>query len=364
MDQIKISDKISIPVAEYQGYINASQSQDRNHGAVIGGKEKGIIKSDRTWGVELECFTQSRPSYYYGIGTLPDRWGSKGDGSISGEYTREFVTCPMTGIEGEDFFKDATYRLVDAGWKTNTSCGTHCHIAVPEAQRDTTSSEIKIKRLATLYTVFEPVIRCLLPKDRRNNSYCSPIANCFVQIDKDTGRLLMRSSSEKRFDKLYFMKMEGEKMSQESIKRAKRNHRYGNYGINFQSMYYRGTLEIRYHEGTLDPVRLIHWISLHSAIVDLAMKGTITEKMILEYTQIKDVEVLMIALLDLLQNHITRETREYTIGRFEAYKSINPKGGYLESRLCSKIEVVVRNQRHADEIINYAERGGNYYDDY
>jgi hypothetical protein len=61
------------------------------------------------------------------------------------------------------------------------------------------------------------------------------------------------------------------KADPENIPRELSNHyneaRY--HGINFHPMYSNfGTVEIRYHEGTLDAKDFLHWVAFHQHIVD------------------------------------------------------------------------------------------------
>jgi hypothetical protein len=40
------------------------------------------------------------------------------------------------------------------------------------------------------------------------------------------------------------------------------------FGVNFHSIFYRGTLEIRYHCGTTNAQKILNWVSLHQQILD------------------------------------------------------------------------------------------------
>lgn len=317
--------------SHYNSLRNVNDSRAMSNTA-IGDNERGIIKSSRTFGVELECFADHKYQYLYGIYITPSEWGLKHDGTIGGNFTREIITCPLYGKKGEELLQYGCGVLTDTGFKTNVSCGSHCHIGIPEAiekmsEKKERIVEKNLKLLALLYTVFDPVMLCLLPKSRRTNAYCAPLGNKVVKIDKDTRTVFGKFKEEERFD-MAFHEYDNLTTCRQD-KNRRRGHCGTRYGINFGSIYYRGTIEIRYHEGTLDAERLIHWMALHSAMVDTAMNGELTEQQILKYTDITDVKKLFTALLELLSSKLDPITITYTQKRFKGYKKYNPKHGYI-----------------------------------
>lgn len=295
----------------------------------------GVIKSKRTFGVELECLNDFWAKFCLGLSLVPKEWGLKGDSSIKGNYTREIITCPLRGKKGEKMLTDGCNILNSLDWKSGNQygCGSHCHIGIPEAINKCTPqkearTEARLKLLAIFYTVFDPAIYCLIDLNRRLSSFCQPLADKLVPIDKDTKKTFGKFKEQDRFDAAIAPNSYGKN----EIRMYKKKSNYyggGRYGINFGSIYYRGTLEIRYHEGTLDPVRLIHWIALHTAIVDTVMNGEITEQEILKYLDIKIVEELKDEMMLLLQPKLNQETTDYTNRRFNEYKYSNPKDGYI-----------------------------------
>lgn len=301
---------------------------------IRGDDRKGIIKTGRAFGIELESFCPDNVNFNIGLYKAPDGFGFSPDGSISGSYSMEIKTCPLVGKEGEQILKDYLTELTDVlGWKTNTSCGTHCHIAIPEAQKSTPAVEAKLKNLAILYTIFDPVIRSLLPRDRRNNVYCAPLRAGIISVDATEKKLVEAHQKAKTFAELLY-----KTTSQPSIDHYKLSRNVVTRGgINFQSMYFRGTLEVRYHQGSLDPVQLIHWIALHSAMVELAMSGKITEEQLMEYAEIKTLRRLLDCLIELVTPLVDKTTVKYTLARYNKYRYLNPIRGYIpESRVDAK----------------------------
>lgn len=329
-----------IPLCEkHAALVNSAWSNRKNTytSKVFGSKKKGIIKSDRSFGCELECFSSDN-SNAKDISALLIRKlhhiGSDASINVPG-YSRyindtELRTCPLRGLKGEQELKNICDTLVALNHEVNSSCGTHCHIAIPEAKKTDTSDivEGRLKNLLYFYRVFEPVIRALLTEDRRSNSYCWPLtqATPVLELDNLTREPAGLFKDRKRFD-MYFTGTENK--AQAKISKRSGGGRWGRLGINFNSLYEHATLEIRYHQGTLDAVELIHWIALHSAMIDLVMEGSIDEKEIAVYARMDNLKKLLIGLLGLLDGRITRSTHLYTIKRFNTYKHLNPPDGYI-----------------------------------
>lgn len=108
----------------------------------------------------------------------------------------------------------------------------------------------KIQQLYDVYTSISSVIESMIPHTRRNTHYCKnvmdiPLTNGFT------------------FEERFY----GEKLRGKPKKYDERRY----YGVNFHSLFYRGTLEIRYHSGTLNPVKILNWVKLHQSIVDFTL---------------------------------------------------------------------------------------------
>lgn len=287
--------------------------------------EEQIIRTGRTFGVELESIGPGSIR-----SNIPIGWEYASDSSIRSTsdcpYNAEIKTSILSSQKDEKTFTTFLNKMTgNYGWQTNTSCGTHVHIGIPEANNSTLKVEAKLKTLVMFYTVFEPVIRCLLTADRRGSRYCAPMTKRFVAIDQIEKQLHEKQRNVKKLEQLMYLTEDPERIASQ-----KRNHSYGGRnGINFQSVYYRGTLEIRYHEGSLDPERLLHWIALHSAIIELCMSGGITNEKILNYSSIKEVSSLLTTLLLLTKKYLCKSTIKYTLERFNALKHLNPADGYI-----------------------------------
>lgn len=93
------------------------------------------------------------------------------------------------------------------------------------------------------FSIVDSTLRTLIPATRRNNSFCAP----FLRVNK-TGGIRPKKYSEI---------MEGVS---------------GRYcGINLASLREHGTVEFRYHTGTTNANKVIHWVRLCERIVDFAI---------------------------------------------------------------------------------------------
>ena len=300
-------------------------SPPNDHNQIIGNPDTlGIIKTKRTWGCELECGSSSFRNKVIGrmlIGANHN-WGS--DNSVSYNHSSEIKTCPLVGIDGETELREVCELIKNTKQQVNASCGTHCHIGVPEARVKNTpdSVEKKLKNLLFMYLVIDDAVVSMLPDDRRGNSYCQSFSSSMPALfNRGKKKQSETLRKQKRFDMVWFSSTK--EVAEERKLRNSTPH--GRYGINFGSLYKHGTLEIRYHEGTLDAERLIHWIAFHSAIVDMVMDGDINDKQINELAKFKETEKLLQAIIDMLGSKISTETISAIKKRYTGYKKLNKK---------------------------------------
>lgn len=284
----------------------------------IKGKEKGLIISDRTFGVELECFAGSREEKDIGDFLINPNYIPETDGSLEGSYCREYKSPILQNKAGEDSLMETCAMLQRVGFRTNSSCGTHVHIGVPEAKEpkiDINMQE-RLKNLLLFYTVFDPCIYFLLPPSRRENRFCYPMKHMYSNSH------ISKLKADKRFDFFWYATTD-----EDRIRELKGMNRHGEQridrycGINFNSLSLRGTLEIRYHQGTLDAPKLLTWIDFHTGIVDYVLNGSITEEQIESMKSIKDEREMLVTLLDLIKSCINKKTFKAILERYDTVNS-------------------------------------------
>lgn len=148
------------------------------------------------------------------------------------------------------------FRLLGNSMRSNTPRGGNREISLEEASklevarydpRGTSVAVMKEKLYNALnfFAVADQVLRSFIPSERRRNTYCKP----FQKVSRSGGRMPQNWSTI----------MDGI------------TERY--CGINFNALSAHGTIENRYHSGTLNAQKILAWARLWSACVDIALSG-------------------------------------------------------------------------------------------
>lgn len=284
----------------------------------ISSKNRGTIKSNRTFGVELECFTKSSIEYNFASKKLHKYIGVGTDGSVSYPPPygagAEMRTPILSGKKGEDYLKQACKVLKRYDFETNRSCGTHCHIGIPEY--DTKEGDKALRTLVLFYTVFDDAIVSLLPQYRQGASYAQKFKTCMTDVF-NRNKLNEKYKLQDNFSKISYNSTDEEFC--ETRKKANYGGKFSRYGINFAALTEHKTIEVRYHQGTLDAKQLIHWIALHVAIIDMVLGGHVTDEDIEDYSKISTTKELLDTLLEILGTRIYKRTRDGMLKRYETY---------------------------------------------
>ncbi len=117
----------------------------------------------------------------------------------------------------------------------------------------------RLKRLGAFYAAFDDVIAAMLPQDRRANQYARR-ANQRLSIEQ-----IRDCESTLEFFKLWFNYATEEQVL---ANRGQERPRARYCGLNLYSIFKHGTIEVRYLQGTLDPMLIKSWVHLHQAILD------------------------------------------------------------------------------------------------
>lgn len=214
-----------------------------------------IIKNANTLGVEIEA---EKGQWREMLGDLPKSAGIHCDGSL-GNSGVEIVSPPMTMNILEDYIPVMCRALKVAGFEATASCGLHVHIEPNilgigkivkngEAMTKTEKKAEVIKNIIRVFEAFEPVLYYMLPKSRQTGRWSKPL--------RENGDLL------KNLDKVQVVKNF----------EAYLYDRY--YGFNLCALSKYGTIEFRYHSGTMDSRKIIMWAKLLNELVEMGKKMT------------------------------------------------------------------------------------------
>lgn len=211
------------------------------------------IKINRLVGVEIEAIGGDRNSL---LDSLDSACGVFNDGSLVSNGV-EVVTPPASLDKLEDFIEESCYKLKNANYSVDGSCGLHVHID---------SRDIKFSQLSKIYKTFfacEKLLLSMLPKSRRTSTYCIPLQN--RHSFKSFERLVTEASFTKKwYNSDNFDSIDNRKNSKYD------DTRY--MGVNFHSYCYRKTIEIRFHSGTTDYDKIINWVIILLSIYNYSIK--------------------------------------------------------------------------------------------
>lgn len=186
---------------------------------------------------------------------LPDSVGVGGDGSLSNGI--EVTTPPTRGHLLADVILDTTRILAANGYTGKETCGMHTHIDL----RDKVEDKRFLSHLFNAFFSIEDILYAMQAEKRYANTYSVPLRNTYKFFD-------MYGQKSGDFDYTFY-RMPKNYESHRVIEREK-TQKYGSpryAAFNFHSVYYRGSLECRLHEGTVNGEDALMWIDLLQSII-------------------------------------------------------------------------------------------------
>lgn len=220
-------------------------------------------KFDNFIGIEIECLKKKGvlPISVSKLSECNFKKGSdhsiKAEKGYSGGY--EYRCSPANGDELYKMVDGLSEELNKKGYKVNKSCGLHVHIE--------TEPEVELlKKLYCFYSKFEGLFFAMLPKSRQDNDYCQK----FKELDKYSYKDVLGVKDLRGFKSLFY-----ETKSFYPTKTHGNKKRYS--WVNFHSVFFRGTLEIRAHSGTINAEKIKNWIRMH-LIIKKYLKGKSVEQ--------------------------------------------------------------------------------------
>jgi hypothetical protein len=262
-------------------------------------------------GVEIECINSGHKQFTKE--ELRDyKFCKVHDGSLS-MYGLEFDSQPLQGDNMLQIIKRFTTELKNRGYTTDSTCGTHIHLGFSEKDL------LLIKKLYTFYSKYEDYFFKMLLKGRDNNIFCRR----FRGLDKYSYEDILNVKSLEDFKKMYYE-------TNFYFKTAKNRHGYKKRycWANFHSLFYRGTLEIRSHEGTIDGDEIVNWLMLHLRLINYLKTRPIEE--------VKDMKINEKDFLSIF----TPEQKKYIKSRWELYNNPNVAEPKKELPISRQMEII------------------------
>lgn len=214
-------------------------------------------------GVEIECINSSRNKNCFIKKELLKLNFSQGtDASLPENMGVEFRSVPMNGDLLFNSIKNFCKILVEKKYYVNQKCGLHIHLEVDQ--------ELEfLKKIYLFYLKFEEMFFNMLPKSRRNIKYCCKFNKYYKDsIDDIINVETLNEFKEMIYETMYY---------NSEIKKRYNDKRY--CWINLHSIFYRGTLEVRNHSGTINFSKIINWIIIHQRVLEF-LKNTKIEDII------------------------------------------------------------------------------------
>lgn len=220
-------------------------------------------------GVELET-VNGNPEI---VGEKLDaKMGISHDGSLNGRNPIEIILPPASNDRLEKFIKHTTRIARNAGYKVNKTCGMHVHFDGTKYRDD---ARFMLRLLATYYAI-EPVIFAMLPMSRRTNDYALPLRNWISEA-----RMLELARNGKNMSMNDLEIMWYKSRNYDEVSNYKSRYRGGGHdanpsryhGFNMHAFFTKGTIEMRYHAGTLNRTKIVNWINFHLMILNWTLNN-------------------------------------------------------------------------------------------
>jgi len=215
-------------------------------------KRYQLNKSKTPVAVEIECVhdeyhTDDDGEYY--INGYPKNWSDVYDGSIS-EGGREFIMMPEVGDDALKTVSEFCDWALENGFYTDNSCGIHVHT-------DAFYSGVsELKGILLVAKALEPFIYKMLPQERSTSRYSAHMS------EKVSTEDILDIKNIGEFCNLWYNGMNSTNASTEKYN----DSRYR--GLNMHSRMLHGTIEYRYHHGTLNSEHITNWMIFCLAISD------------------------------------------------------------------------------------------------
>lgn len=192
---------------------------------------------------------------------LPLSCGITHDGSLTNGI--EVTTPPAKGRTLARLVTKVMDTLAEHGYDKDHTCGLHTHIDLRDHKGD-------FKFMSHLFNALisvEDILFAMQTESRHSNSYSIPMRNSYKFFD-------MYGQKSGDFDYTYYRQpktFDGHYSMEREKERKYAGNRY--MAFNFHSVFFRGSLECRLHEGTVNPEDALLWIDLLQAIIARVEKG-------------------------------------------------------------------------------------------
>lgn len=255
-------------------------------------------KFKETCGLEIECINSNRHFFNYkdlekfGFNQQPD--GSLSANGI--EFSSNVFNGDLLFKKIEQFCKE----LKKHKYNINSSCGLHIHIKIPKTLN-------YLRKVVLFYSKYEPFIFAMLPRSRQINGYCRKLFSSYNISPNETKKEYLNNLNELKY-KIYKTRNR-RYINDRLVKQHYNENRY--CWLNLHSVFYRGTLEIRNHNATLNADKIKNWFKIHLQILDFIKKINLST-----IHQLPNTKEMFLSIF-------TEDIQKYIIERYKEFQEVN-----------------------------------------
>ena len=182
-------------------------------------------------------------------------------------YKVEMVTPKLT-YEQLPVLQECACRVREAGAKVNSSCGIHVHVDGANHNRQSLKNLMGI-----MFSKEDLLFKALQVNEKRAAEWCQKVREPMLKQAR-----MLSSDETKDLTELENIWYEG--FEDENINRHDHYNRSRYYALNLHSVFYRGTVEFRCFNSTLDPRRIAAYANLCLAMSAqaIAQRSTVMRK--------------------------------------------------------------------------------------
>jgi hypothetical protein len=230
-------------------------------------KDKKVNSSTRFIAAEIEVailYGHGRPIY-----DVVKRWGAAAvrDGSLP-EGGFEINTAPAGGDLYIQQVNEICNILKIQEARINAQCGLHIHVDARDL------SYYDIRRLIRVYAAIEKALFAMVSAARKSSRFCYPCGDRYVAAIEE-GKLPYEKVKTDVITSVY------NNGSTQDLRTGKyHSSRYN--ALNLHSWFYRGTIECRMYDGTIDANDIIKYGMMWAHLIDYVIRSddeTITREM-------------------------------------------------------------------------------------
>lgn len=183
-----------------------------------------------------------------------------------------------------------------------------------------------LKNIFLFYTVFTEIFMAMLPQHRRSkNIFCKKLNETFTSLE--ISKLKNQQQLEEYWYKINERQHTERGVWSDNLVNSKGDHynwsRY--HGVNLHSLFQHKTIEVRWHEGTLDVDGMLYWVSLHQHIISAIRTGGDLQEKIMSCNDLFLFEDKLKLFFKVIGINKNNKLYRYVIDRINKFNKTNIK---------------------------------------